>query len=110
MATAATAWPQLFVEGVQLSATTGGTVFDVFPPAAEQFFSARLVRCSGVVELTQPSFAVVVVTDGSGTVRWDGGTENVRRGETWVVPHGAGAISFSGEVEAIVCLPPGTPA
>jgi len=98
----------LFAERVELSVTTGGTVSDLFPPAAEEFFSARLVRCSGVVELPEPGFAVMVVTDGLGSLRWDGGTENVKRGETWVVPYGAGAVSFSGDVEAIVCLPPST--
>ena len=81
---------------------------DLFPPAADEFFSARLVRCSGVIDLPEPSFAVVVVIDGSGSLRWDCGAEIVQRGETWVVPYGAGAASFSGNVEAIVCLPPGT--
>lgn len=98
----------LFVEHVELSATTGGTVSELFPPAAAEFFSARLVRCSQTVELPEPSFAVVVVTDGSGSLRWDGGAEDIARGETWVVPHGVGATSFTGKVEAIVCLPPST--
>lgn len=96
----------LFPDSVEQSATTGGAVFDLFPPAAEEFFSARLVRCSGVVELPDPSFSVVVVIDGSGSLCWDDGAATVTRGETWVVPHGAGTTSFSGDIEAIVCLPP----
>lgn len=96
----------LFADPVELTATTGGIVSDLFPSAAEEFFSARLVRCSGVVTMPEPTFAVVVVTDGAGSLRWEGGTEDVMRGETWVVPFGAGAIGFSGDVDAIVCLPP----
>jgi mannose-6-phosphate isomerase len=91
---------------VESSRQSGGKVFDLFPPAARTFFSARLVRCSDRVELDQPSFAVLVVTQGSGQLGWDGGSEPVQRGETWVVPFGAGQLSFTGTVEAIVCLPP----
>jgi mannose-6-phosphate isomerase len=97
---------ELFSDRVELTATVGGTVFDLFPPAAGEFFSALLVRCSGAVEISDATFAVIVVNDGSGSLRWDGGVEDVRRGETWVVPYDAGATSFVGEVEAIVCLPP----
>lgn len=91
---------------IESSRQSGGAVFDLFPPEANTFFSARLVRCSGRVVLDQPSFAVLVVTEGSGELGWDGGSESVQRGETWVVPFGAGSLSFTGTVEALVCLPP----
>ncbi len=97
---------ELLPEPVELSSRPGGTVFDLFPAEANEFFSARLVRCSGVVELDEPTFTVLVITDGSGVLRWDGGSEPVRRGETWVVPFCVGRTSFSGSMEAIVCLPP----
>lgn len=98
----------LLAEPREVSATTGGTVSDLFPAAAREFFAARRVRCSGEVGFHEPGFAVIVVTGGSGSLRWEGGAEGVERGETWVVPHGAGAARFSGDVEAIVCLPPST--
>ena len=97
---------ELLPARVESSRQTGGTVFDLFPPEASTFFSARLVRCSDHVELGQPSFAVLVVTEGSGQLGWDGGSEPVQRGETWVVPFAAGPLSFTGSVEALVCLPP----
>jgi mannose-6-phosphate isomerase len=91
---------------MESSRQSGGTIFDLFPSEVDPFFSARLVRCLGRVELAQPSFAVLVITQGSGELLWDGGSEPVQRGETWVVPFGAGSLSFSGTVEALVCLPP----
>jgi mannose-6-phosphate isomerase len=91
---------------LELSRQAGGTVFDLFPPEASTFFSGRLVRCSERVELDEPSFAVVVVTHGAGQLGWAGGSEPVRGGETWVVPFAAGPLSFTGSVEALVCLPP----
>jgi mannose-6-phosphate isomerase len=91
---------------IESSRQRGGTVFDLFPAEANTFFSARLVRCSSRVVLDRPSFAVLVVTEGSGELGWDGGAEPVQRGETWVVPFGAGSLSFTGAVEALVCLPP----
>lgn len=91
---------------VESARHSGGTVFDLFPPEARTFFSARLVRCSDRVELDQATFAVLVVTRGSGQLGWDGGSHPVRRGETWVVPFGAGRLSFTGTVETLVCLPP----
>jgi mannose-6-phosphate isomerase len=97
---------ELLPPRVESSRQSGGTVFDLFPPEASTFFSARLVRCSDHVELGQPSFAVLVVTEGSGQLGWDGGSERVQRGETWVVPFAAGRLSFTGSVEALVCLPP----
>ncbi|MDW3213858.1 MAG: class I mannose-6-phosphate isomerase [Ilumatobacteraceae bacterium] len=98
----------LFAEPVELAASTGGIVSNLFPTAAEQFFSARLVQCFRDVDLPWPSFAVVVVTGGVGSLCCDAGADPIRRGETWVVPHGVGPASFRGDVEAIVCLPPST--
>jgi len=97
---------QLVPTPVESLRQSGGRVFDLFPPEASTFFPARLVRCSDHVELHQPSFAILVVTHGSGQLRWDGGSEAIRRGETWVVPFAAGALRFTGTVEVIVCLPP----
>ncbi|MEY2400958.1 MAG: mannose-6-phosphate isomerase [Ilumatobacteraceae bacterium] len=97
---------ELLPQRTEWSMQPGGTIFDLFPLAADEFFSARLVRCTGTVELTEPSFAVLVITDGFGTLRWEGGHEPVKRGETWVVPYSAGTTNFAGDVEAIVCMPP----
>jgi mannose-6-phosphate isomerase len=84
----------------------GGTVADLFPAAADEFFAARRVRCTGTMTLDAAGFAVLVVTGGSGRIVWDDGDAAVACGDTWVVPSAAGLLRFSGELEAIVCLPP----
>jgi mannose-6-phosphate isomerase class I len=84
----------------------GGSIHDLFSRDADQFFRASLVQCSARVDLHEPSFAVLVVTRGSGELHCDGYTRSITRGETWVVPFGAGAVSFTGSLETIICLPP----
>lgn len=83
-------------------------VRNLFPDAADEFFRAVLVRSDGDgVALAEPSFAVLVVTAGSGSLEWSGETDGIGIGQTWVVPHGAGPLTFRGiGLEAIVCLPP----
>jgi mannose-6-phosphate isomerase len=99
---------RLLPEPVEVLSQGGGAVFDLFPSEATEFFSARLVRCSDIVETDEPSFAVLVITRGSGVLRWDGGAQPVERGETWVVPFGAGRTRFNGSLDVIMCLPPRT--
>jgi mannose-6-phosphate isomerase len=96
----------LLPEPAERSIQPGGTVVDLFPAAADEFFAARRVRCTGTVTLDEAGFAVLVVTGGSGRIAWDDGDAAVARGDTWVVPAAAGPLRFTGELEAIVCLPP----
>lgn len=96
----------LLPEPVERSSQPGGTVVDLFPPAADTFFAARRVRCTGTVALAEPGFAVLVITAGRGRLAWDDGEAPIASGDTWVVPYDAGALRFAGEVEALVCLPP----
>ena len=37
---------------------------------------------------------------------WRDGETEVRSGETWVVPHGAGRLTLRGDADAILCAPP----
>lgn len=87
-------------------AGAGGSVTSLFAAEADTFFRAWRVRASGQVTLPEASFAVLVVTAGAGTVEWAGGRLPVRGGQTLVVPHAAGALSFAGDVDVIACLPP----
>ncbi len=96
----------LLPEPVEHSVQSGGTVHELFPSAADEFFAARRVRCTGTVALDGPGFAVLVITGGAGRLAWDDGDEPIASGDTWVVPFGAGPLRFTGELEAIVCLPP----
>jgi mannose-6-phosphate isomerase len=77
----------------------------VVPPEAEPFFRAEWLRPAPAVEL-EPAFSILGVVEGSGRLAFDGGTLELSRGDTVLVPHGAGAGVLTGALEAIRCLPP----
>lgn len=78
-------------------------VLRVFADAADPF-SGELISDGGV---TDPSFAILVVLDGAGIIDFsDGAHLPVRRGQTVLVPHGAGAAVIGGDFEVFRCLPP----
>ncbi|MFI7123101.1 class I mannose-6-phosphate isomerase [Amycolatopsis sp. NPDC049868] len=71
---------------------------------AAPFFRAD--RLHDVADL-EPSFGVLVVTDGFGRLSSDRGDElALKRGMTVVVPHAAGAVHLEGELVAVHCRPP----
>jgi mannose-6-phosphate isomerase len=79
----------------------------LLPPAADPYFRAERVRPGGGEVESAPSFAVVVVTGGEGTLRSRSGEElAVCAGTTVLVPFAAGTTTFAGELDAIRCLPP----
>ena len=73
----------------------------------DSYFRAWEVR--GDVTLPVASFAVVVVTGGAGSLLTGSDPMPIARGDTLVVPASAGPLTFTGNVEAIVCLPPELP-
>jgi mannose-6-phosphate isomerase len=78
----------------------------VLPPDADPFFRAERLRPRPRASL-EPSFAILVVVDGAGTLTTEhGGSLELRRGETILVPWCVGAATIEGDVEAIRCLPP----
>jgi mannose-6-phosphate isomerase len=84
-----------------------GAVARLLPAAADPFFRAlRLRSALGPVRL-EPGFAVLVALDGAGSLHPQAGEPvQVERGATVVVPHAAGAVEVSGDLEALACLPP----
>jgi mannose-6-phosphate isomerase len=85
----------------------GDGVRRLFPERADGFFRAELATCGGALARVDAGFAVLVVASGRGEMRWDGGVEDIVRGQTWIVPHAAGPLSFSAaELQVIVCRPP----
>jgi mannose-6-phosphate isomerase len=55
----------------------------------------------------EPSYAILVVVAGSGTLTTDGGGDlELSRGDTVLIPYGAGEATLRGSVEAVRCLPP----
>lgn len=88
----------------------GATIDDgierIFPAAAAPFFQAYRHRTSGRPDLAAPGFSVLIIVAGSGKLRYDHGELDARPGSSWVVPFGAGALSFEGDAELIRCVPP----
>ena len=91
---------------VPVSESSGGRVLRLFPAAAEPFFQAYRAVAHGALALGEPGFRVVVVVAGRGMLGWRDGEAEVRSGETWVVPHGAGPLTLRGDADAILCAPP----
>nr|WP_221219576.1 class I mannose-6-phosphate isomerase [Prauserella isguenensis] len=86
----------------------GGTT-ELLAPLADGFFRADRLRPSeapsDAVTLT-PGFAVLVAIDGAGTLTSDRGGSAIARGDTVVVPYGAGPLRLSGGVTVLRCRPP----
>lgn len=78
---------------------------DVLAPGARPFFRAEALAPSPAVTL-DPSFAVLVVLDGSGVLRGESGKYPLSRGDTLVLPHGAGEHELTGALTALRCRPP----
>ena len=83
-----------------------GPLAELLPDAAAAFFTAqRVAPGGGSVELPA-GFAVVIVTEGAGTLAG----LDVARGDAILVPHAAGPVTADGALTAIACRPPGVPA
>jgi mannose-6-phosphate isomerase len=74
------------------------------PPEAEPFFRAERIEESAQLER---GFAILVLTAGAGELHSEeGGPMRVGRGDTVLVPWGAGAWRMEGEAVGVVCRPP----
>jgi mannose-6-phosphate isomerase len=83
-----------------------GSVARLLPEGADPFFRAERIAPAPQAEL-EPGFRVLVVLEGEGTLEAeDGGPLELGRGQTVLVPHGAGACRVSGDVVLIACRPP----
>lgn len=72
------------------------------PAESERFFRVEWSRGGSF----DPSFAILVAVDGAGRLETEAGALELARGDTVLVPFGAGAGELSDGVEAIRCLPP----
>jgi mannose-6-phosphate isomerase len=81
-------------------------VVDLFGAGARGFFRADRLQVRDTVDIDS-SFAVLVVLSGDGRLRTrNGGTLDLRKGQTVVVPHAAGAATVDGELTVLRCRPP----
>ncbi|UMP06549.1 class I mannose-6-phosphate isomerase [Amycolatopsis sp. EV170708-02-1] len=96
---------------VKRTAGDEASTVDLLADGSDAFFRADQLRPAVSGRATtlslDPSFAVLVVMDGSGTLRTEhGGEYALRKGETYVVPHDAGQSTVEGDVTVIRCRPP----
>nr|WP_246313222.1 hypothetical protein [Leifsonia shinshuensis] len=79
----------------------------LFPDAARAFFRAEAIAVTPESPIELPAqYAVLVATDGQGTLRTRGETITLTAGDVVLIPHGAGPVGLAGELRAIRCLPP----
>lgn len=84
-----------------------GPIESLLPAAASPYFRAERLRPERGTMVLEPSFAVLVVQRGEGTLRTEhGDVLELRGGTTALVPFAAGQTTVEGAVDAIRCLPP----
>jgi mannose-6-phosphate isomerase len=89
----------------QVVVSSDATVTTLFPDEADALFRAELMEVHGSLSLA-PAYAVLIVTEGSGTLSWAGERLELRTGMTVVVPHGASDVGLAGALTVIRCRPP----
>lgn len=83
-----------------------GRVERLLPPVADAVYRAWRIHPGAASEIMPPGFAIAVVVSGDGELSADGSTVAARRGQTFLVPHAAGSVSISDELDVIWCAPP----
>jgi mannose-6-phosphate isomerase len=93
---------------IKRTAGDSASTVDLLAGGSEQFFRAEQLRTDQATTLSlDPSFAVLVVLDGEGTLRTEhGGDHALTKGDTYVVPFDAGQTELSGTATVIRCRPP----
>jgi mannose-6-phosphate isomerase len=77
----------------------------LLPAEADPFFRAERLRPDPAAPL-EAAFSILVVTHGSGRLEWRGGSLDLGRGDTVLVPFAAGPGAVRGRLEAVRALPP----
>ena len=94
------AWP----DDRRMSLVNRGSGASLFSADADPFFRAHEVKGGDNLE---SGFSILVVIDGRGSLdASEGGALELRRGDTILIPYGAGESRLSGELTAIRCRPP----
>jgi mannose-6-phosphate isomerase len=80
----------------------------LLPAEADPFFRAERLRPDPAASI-EPAFSILVVHGGSGRLETAGGSLDLERGDTVLVPFAAGPGEVRGEAEVVRCLPPEPP-
>lgn len=79
----------------------------LLPESADPFFRAELLRPAGGPVRLDPGYSVLAVLAGTGTLSSERcGDQPLHAGQVVLVPHGAGALSVSGDTRVLRCRPP----
>lgn len=106
------AWDRARLAGTRTAGPAhghGGAVRRLLPDAADRFFRAERIRPGGTAVELEPAFSILVVIEGAGRLDLaadPGGALRLMKGDTVLVPYGAGATSLGGPLDAVRCLPP----
>lgn len=75
---------------------------------ATDYFSVEVYDIDGSVEenANGDKFYIYTVYEGSGTISWNTGSEDVKIGESILVPASLGKYTFSGKLKALRCYVP----
>lgn len=88
---------------------SSGEIWNLFPAEADSYFRARRVLPMGEgVAMDEPSFCVVIVNRGYGALHGSHGRTDLGAGQTYVVPYQVGCLTFTGDLDVTVCMPPDT--
>ena len=82
------------------------SIYSLFATEGDDFFRALRVATTSEVALPPNSFSILIVSNGSGILKWDSGEIPVRAGETLVLPAQLSGIKLQGDVGGLVFLPP----
>lgn len=77
----------------------------LLPPDADRFFRAEHVVVDEATEF-EAQYSVLIMLDGSAWLQTGNDAIEVRRGDTVLVPYGAGTLHVSGAASFLRCLPP----
>ncbi len=79
---------------------------DLLVPDSRRFFRADRLRPATPLAV-DPSFAVLIVSEGEGRLRTERGeVYPLSTGDTWVVPYAAGELELDGDITVLRCRPP----
>ena len=84
----------------------------LLPAAADPFFRAERIRPAHSPVRLDPAFSILVVLGGRGKLQVEAEPAAplpLARGDTMLVPFGAGAAVLTGTLDVVRCLPPGQP-
>ena len=98
------AWTPERVAALRRSTANGERV-PLLPAEAASFFGGERLRPRPELALEQ-SFSILVVLAGPGRIECADDSLELARGDTVLVPYGAGPCTLAGELDVIRCLPP----